>query len=297
VTVTGQVTNNEIGYPAVNTQPVSVDELGSLTPISVASGTTDATGRYSITFTPHSSGSYQVSTGAISQIEDATLSPPYGDILSPGASTASALVVNGTAAITKTTTTPGSVTMSGTIGPAAVDTKATVTLLARPKTSKGAFKTIATQSPAAGASVFSLSGKLAASSWTVEVQYADPGAFTTATSATKNVTVALGKGPKVSYKKLTVNKGKVTLTGSLSLAPTGTKATLRLYVRVISKLSNKKFKSGKARSVEQVTVKPDKKTFTFKRTFKRGYRYVLQVRYTHTGQKTTNSKNRTVAIH
>jgi ABC-type tungstate transport system permease subunit len=297
VTVTGQVTNNELGYPAVSAQPVSVGQLSGLTPISVASGTTDAAGHYSITFTPKSSGSYQVSTGAISQIEDATLSPPYGDILSPAASAASAVAVNGTTAITKATTSPGSVQVSGTVGPAAVDTHAKVTLLARPKTSTGAFKTIASQSLTAGQAVFALNGPLAAGAWTIEVQYADPGAFNTATSATKNVTVPVATGPKVGYKKLTVKKGRLTLSGTLSVAPKGTTATLRLYVRVVGKLSGKKFKSGKARSVAKVTVKAGKKTFTFKRTFKRGYRYVLQVRYTHAAQKTTNSKPRTVAIH
>ncbi len=186
--------------------------------------------------------------------------------------------------------------VSGTVGPAAVDTHAKVTLLARPKTSKGAFKTIATQLLTAGQVVFALNGPLAAGAWTIEVQYADPGAFNTATSATKNVTVPVPTGPKVGYKKLSVTKGKLTLSGTLSVAPKGTKATLRLYVRVVGKLSGKKFKSGKARSVAKVTVKAGKKTFTFKRTFKRGYRYMLQVRYTHAGQKTTNSKPRTVVI-
>ncbi len=302
VTVTGQVINNELGYPAINAKPVSVDQLGSLTPISVASGTTDATGHYSITFTPRASGSFQVSTGAISQIEDATLTPAYGDILSPGASTASSVAVNGTAAITTATTSPGSVQVSGTVGPAAVDTHAKVTLLARPKTSKGAFKTIATESLTAGQSAFALNGALSAGAWTVEVQYADPGAFNTATSATRNVTVPVATGPKVGYKKLTVKKGKLMLTGTLNVAPQGSKGTVRLYARVLNKLSTKaahlaKAKAPKFRQVATATVKAGKKTFTLTHTFKRGYRYVLQVRYTHTGQKTTNSKYRNVAIH
>jgi tungstate transport system substrate-binding protein len=296
VTATGQVTNNELGYPALGGKTVSVDQLKGVTPISVGSGTTDASGHYSITFTPASSGSYQVSTGAISQIEDATLSPPYGDILSPGASAASSVAVNGTAKITKATTTATSVTVSGTVGPAAVDSNAKVTLLARKKSSKGALETIGTQSVTAGKSAFSLTGKLAIGAWTVDVQYADTGAFNAATSATKNVTVALAKGPKISYKKLTVTQGTVTLTGTLGLAPKGTKATIRLFAHTLNKLGHKG-KKAKFRQVAKVTIKAGKKTFTLKHKFKRGYRYVLKLQYTHTGQKTTNSKHRDVVIH
>jgi tungstate transport system substrate-binding protein len=295
VTVTGQVTNNEIGYPALGGKTVSVDQVKGVTPISVGSGTTDATGHYSITFTPASSGSYQVATGELSQIEDATLSPPYGDILSPGASAASSVAVNGTAKITKTTSTSNSVTVSGTVGPAAVDSNAKVTLLARKKSSKGAFKTIGTNSVAAGKSAFSLTGKLALGAWTVKVQYADTGAFNTATSATKNVTVALAKGPKISYKKLTVKNGTVTLTGTLGLAPKGTKATIRLFAHALNKLGHKG-KKAKFTQVAKTTVKAGKKTFTLTHKFKRGYRYVLKLQYTHAGQKTTNSKFRNVVV-
>ena len=295
VTVTGQVTNNEIGYPALGGKTVSIDQLKGVTPISVGSGTTDATGHYSITFTPASTGSYQVATGAISQIEDATLSPVYGDILSPGASTSSSLTVHGTAKITKTTTTSNSVTVSGTAGPPAVDSNAKVTLLARKKSSKGAFKTIGTQSVTAGKSAFSLTGKLALGAWTVKVQYADTGAFTTATSATKNVTVALVKGPKISYKKVTITQGTVTLTGTLGLAPKGTKTTVRLFAHALNKLGHKG-KKAKFIQVAKTTVKAGKKAFTLKHTFKRGYRYVLKLQYTHAGQKTTNSKYRNVVV-
>ncbi len=298
VTVTGQVINNEIGYPAIDHKTVSIDQLGGLTPLAVASGPTDANGHYSITFTPRSSGSFQVSTGLISQIEDATLNPPYGDILSPAASGSSAVAVNATAAITKATTSPGSVKVSGTIGPAAVDTKATVTLLARKKSSKGAFKTVATQSLKPGDSAFSVTGALANGSWTIEVQYSDPGAFNTATSATRNVTVPVAKGPKLGYKKLTIKKGVVTLTGTLSVAPKGSRATVRLYALTLNKLGKKASgKKSKFRQVAKATVKAGKKTFALKHRFKRGYRYVLKIQYTHTGQKTTNSKLRNVSIH
>ena len=51
----------------------------------MASAKTNANGSYSIKFTPHVDGSYQASTGQISKVENATLNPTYGDILSPAA--------------------------------------------------------------------------------------------------------------------------------------------------------------------------------------------------------------------
>jgi tungstate transport system substrate-binding protein len=307
VTVTGQLTNNEIGYPVLSGKTVAVGQVVGLTPVTVATGVTDATGHYSITFSPRSSGSFQVSTGQIPQIEDATLNPAYGDILSPAASSTSAVAVNGTAAITSATTSPGSVQASGTVGPAAVDSNAKVTLLARKKGSAGAFGPVTSQSLKAAQSAFAVNGVLTAGAWTIEVQYSDPGAFNAATSATRDITVAAAtlKSPTVGYKKLTVKNGTVTLTGTLSTAPKGSSATVELLARTLNTITVKKTKKALAaaskpatfRQVAKATIKAGKKTFTLKHTFKRGFRYVLQLRYVHKGQKTTNSKFRTVAIH
>ncbi len=295
VTVTGQVINNELGYPALGGKTVSIDQLGGLTPLAVASATTDATGHYRIKFTPRSSGSFQAATGAISQIEDATLNPPYGDILSPGASAASLVAVNATAAITKTHSSPGSVKVSGTLAPAALDAKAVVTLRARKRSSKGSFRTIATQALKAGAATFSLTGSLATGAWTVEVQYADPGAFNPATSVTRNVTVPLAKGPKLGYKKLKIKNGLLTLTGKLGVAPKKTKGTVRLFAHPLNKLGHKG-KKAKFRQVAKTTIKAGHRTFTLKHRFNRGYRYMLKLQYTHKGQRITNSKYRNVVV-
>ena len=81
---------------------MTVSELVGTLPVPVATGNTDAAGGYSVTFTPPSSGSYQVSTGAISQVEIASLNPAYGDILSPAASSAIPLTVQGGVTIANT---------------------------------------------------------------------------------------------------------------------------------------------------------------------------------------------------
>ena len=75
VTVTGTVTNAQPGFAAIDNKPVSVNEIVGGLPIPVGSGTTDSSGHYSVTFTPTSSGSYQVSTGQIQQIENGEPEP------------------------------------------------------------------------------------------------------------------------------------------------------------------------------------------------------------------------------
>ncbi len=149
------------------------------------------------------------------------------------------MALKATAAITHATTSPSSVQVSGTLGPAAVDSKAKVTLLARKKGSTGAFRAIGKQSPTAGQSVFAINGSLSTGSWTIEVQYADPGAFTTGTSARRNVTVPAASGPKLGYKKVAITDGVLTLTGTLSSAPKGSGGTVRLFARVLNKLAAK----------------------------------------------------------
>ena len=87
VTVTGNIANAEPGYPALAGQPVTIDELVGGLPVPVGTANTNTGGNYSITFTPTSSGAYQASTGQIAQIENATLNPVFGDLLSPAATT------------------------------------------------------------------------------------------------------------------------------------------------------------------------------------------------------------------
>ncbi len=98
VTVTGTLTNAEIGYPALASKKVVIDELEGGVPVAVASGTTNATGKFTIKFKPKISGSYQASTGEITQVENTTLSPQYIDTLSPAATASTYMAVKGTPA-------------------------------------------------------------------------------------------------------------------------------------------------------------------------------------------------------
>lgn len=86
VTVTGALLNNELGYPALANQTVTVNEVSPNQVAGIATGTTNSNGRFKFTFKPPESGTYDVTTGTISMIENSQLSPPFGDILEPGQS-------------------------------------------------------------------------------------------------------------------------------------------------------------------------------------------------------------------
>jgi tungstate transport system substrate-binding protein len=314
VTVTGQLTNKEPGYPALGNEPVTVDQIAGTVPVAVATGTTNATGGYSVTFAPTSSGSYQVSTGQIAKVEDATLNPVYGDILSPASSPATQLSITGAATITKTTTSTGSVNVSGALLPAVPDGNGVVTLLAKQQGSNNAFSVIGSQTLAQGQTSYAVSGARKGGKWTVQVQYSDPGALTTATSLTKNVTVP-ASSVAVKFQKLAVKNGKLTLTGSVGQAPTVTGRKVTLYAlttgkvnKTTTKKSGKKTKkavdaiaaksSGATfKKVTTVNLKKGKSTYTIKHSLKRGFRYALQLKYTGKNQTSTYSGYKYLSVH
>ena len=316
VTVTGTVTNLEPGYPVLAGQPVSVDEIEGGIPVAVASGNTTSGGAYSIAFVPSTSGTYQVSTGVISQIENASLSPVYGDLLSPSASATSAVGVEGSNSLSSAEPTSSGVSVAGTVGPAAPDGNATVTILARKQGSTGAYSTVATDKLTAGQANYAFGGSLAAGTWQVETAYQDGSDFTPSTSTTDKLTV---KQPTttVRIKKATAKKGAVTVTGTLSLGPAVTKAKVELFAVATTKvkITNGKAKTGtstakavreivvariataRSKQVGKTTVGTGKKTFTVKAKLKRGFHYVLQLEYIHAGQTSTFSKLGSVDVH
>jgi ABC-type tungstate transport system permease subunit len=230
VTVTGSVVNNEPGYPALAGKPVTVDQLVGSTSTPVGSGATDANGNYSVTFTPAVSGSYQVTTGQISQIEDMSLSPFYEDLLSPAASAPFSVAVIVTAA----TAPSGSTAPASSVLPSA------------------------------------------------------PAVATT-----------------VNFKKITVKDGSVTVSGALGSAPATGGAMVRLFALTTGEVSREQAKSASAatqtkaptfKQAAKVTLKIGAHAFTIKHKFGRGFRYVLQLEYVHTGQISTDSKYRYIEV-
>lgn len=197
VTLSGTLTNAETGYPVLSFEPVTLDEVVGGVPVAVAHATTDANGNYKITFKPGATGSYEIATSQIAEIENATLNPIYGDLLSPAATAASTITVHGQAKLTSVRLAHGRITVSGTVGPAAPDSHASVTVLAR-HGSHGAFKKIGTAKLRHGASKFSVSARLKTGAWQVKATYQDNRVFATGTSKSRSLTVS---AHKVSFKR------------------------------------------------------------------------------------------------
>jgi tungstate transport system substrate-binding protein len=311
VTVTGNVTNAEAGFPNPTGETVSVSEVVAGLPVALP-GATDvvsgSAGAYSITFTPPANGSYEVTTPQISLVEE-TLSPVYGDILSPGASTPAAISVQSSATITSATASPGGVTVSGAVNPAALDASGRVTILARKAGSTGSYSEIGAASVAQGQSAYAISAALGAGSWQVEAQYSDPGQVATGTSSASSVTVpTIPPGPPphvVSFTKLSAKNGKVTITGKLTPGPTASGAKIELFAVSTSSLKKAKREHGirgrvaaaGLKQVAKTSVGTGKTSFTIKTKLKRGFNWVLQLEYVQSGQTSTFSKLRTLAVH
>jgi ABC-type tungstate transport system permease subunit len=329
VTVSGTVTNNEPNYAKISGQTVTISQLIGGLPVQVATGNTDANGNYSIPFVPAGNGSYQASTGQISQIELPALNPQYGDILSPGASDAFSLAVQSGASITSAVASTGGATVSGTVTPAPTDGNGVLNVLARPSNSTGAFTQAGTEKLLPGQGTFAVNATLKPGTYTVEATYADGSAVTGATSATQTVTVpsptsTTTKPFSAGYKKLTVKNGKLTLSGTLSKKTGASGATVKLLALKTVKVSvkkakkkskkkkNKKNKKGTKKTkkaivvhssavsfkqVGKATVKKGAKTFTIKAKLTRGFRWILQLQFTQKGQTTTYSKVRYLDVH
>jgi tungstate transport system substrate-binding protein len=285
-TVTGTVTNLQPGFATPSAQTVTIDELEGLTSVPVGSGKTDGNGNYSITFTPPSSGSYQVATGPISLVENASLSPAYGDILSPANSTAVPVSVAGTISISKATASTGGVSATGSIGPSAPDGNGIVDILARKQGSKGVFKTIGSSALKTGAKTYAVNGTLAAGKWQIETRYRDLGRFNTAISGTRNLTVS-GNIVTVSFKKVAIKKGKVTVSGVIGQPPATSGGKLALFAQ--------KSGSTKFTRIGKGSIGKGKTKFTVKAKLKKGT-YVLQLQYSHKGQTSSFSKLKTVSV-
>ena len=181
IAVKGTVTNAEPGYPPLAGKTVTLDEVVAGLPVAVATTTTDATGAYSITFTPKSSGAYQVATAQISMIENSYFSPPFGDLLSPAATTPVQIAVSGlpsahTVRFGKVRVKRGRVTVIGTLSPAPALRGATIQLFALRTTGRGGEQRIARTSLGAGKRSFTLRARLPrGATYVLQLEYVQKG--------------------------------------------------------------------------------------------------------------------------
>ncbi len=291
LTAKGTLVNAEPGYPALAGQTVNVDEIVGGVPLTVASGKTNSTGGYSIKFTPTSSGQYQVSTPQISMIENATLNPVYGDILSPASTSPVNVKVHGATSNFRVQSQGGKALVLGIVAPGNGHVKGTVTVFARAVGAKGAFKKVATDRLATSQGNFAISAPLGAGAWDVKVKFQDPKqGVVAATSRTVRVTIGPKPASSLRLGSVKTLKGGFTLSGSATPAgESGAKIELlRLNATPgaparFSVFGTTNFGAGKT-------------TVTFHAKVKRGT-WVLQLEYVRPGEAPSFSGVRTVAIH
>ncbi|MGA8335797.1 MAG: substrate-binding domain-containing protein [Solirubrobacteraceae bacterium] len=291
LTVKGTLVNAEPGYPALSGETVNVQQIVGGVPLTIASGKTNSTGSYRIKFTPSSTGTYEVSTGQISKIEDATLTPPYGDILSPAATSPVKVKVHGATSNLRVQSQGGKALVTGTVGPGTGHVKGTVTVLARAGGKTGAFKRVATERLATTQGNFAISVPLAAGGWEVKVKFQDPKQGIVAViSRTVKVTITPGPASSVSLNSVNPRKGGFRLFGTAS--PSGESGAkielLRLNATPGAPARFTVF------GIANLGAGKNKVTF---RTKVRPGTWVLQLEYTRPGQTTTFSALRTVTIH
>ncbi|MGA2927235.1 MAG: hypothetical protein ABSG43_14790, partial [Solirubrobacteraceae bacterium] len=290
VTVTGTVTNAEPGYPALVGKTVSVDQIVAGLPVAVASGTTTADGAYTIRFSPPATGSYEVSTGQISQIENATLSPPYGDLLSPGATAAVSTTVQSEITKLAARSLGARALVTGSVAPGSDHVAGVLTVLARAAKSKR-FKAVATDRLGSSDGNFAVAVPLAAGGWQIEVRFKDPKQVLGVTSHAVKVTVAAAPGASAGLRSLKVKNGSLKLSGTVKPAAPAGGATVELLAL--------KTTAGAPASFDvaaRVKLAAGKSAFKLSARLARGARWVLALEYVRSGQPPGFSKLRVVDV-
>jgi ABC-type tungstate transport system permease subunit len=290
VTVSGSVANAEPGYPAPSGQTVSIDQVTGTTPLAVSSGTSDASGNFSIRFTPTTTGTYEVSTGVITQIEDSTLNPPFGDILQPASTVPAHVAVQSVITNIRGRSGGGRAVVLGSVAPGSGHVKGSITVYAR-KNGKGTFRKMTVDRLSATDGNFAVSPSLKPGKWQLQVKFADAGTVLGSASKKVTVTVATKPKPSVSVKSVTRGKGAVTVRGAIKPKAAAGGAKVELLGLQATNGTSAKFKV-----LATAKVAKGKTTFTLHARLKSGTRWVLQLQNAQKHQKTSYSGLRTVDV-
>jgi tungstate transport system substrate-binding protein len=293
VKITGSVVNKEIGFPALNGVPVAVDQVVNGLPVAVPGATakTNAKGKFSLSFTPPVNGSYEVTTQEISKVEDPSLTPPFGDVLSPSASAATKVKVDAAITALKARSNGAGVAVFGTVAPGTGHVKGTVTISGRPAGSKKGYKKLATVKLAATDGNFAAAPKLAPGNWQFKAVFADTGQVTT--SPAKTVTFKLGAKPTTS-----VSRDSTTVSGQFVKVPATVKpraaakgGTVKLLVLKATNPAKPQFNQK-----DKAEVRKGKNTATLKTKLSGAGHYLLELQYVSKGSTSSYTTLRGVTI-
>jgi tungstate transport system substrate-binding protein len=288
VTVTGSVVNKELGFPALSGVQVSASQVGN--PVPIKNATTDANGNFKISFTPPVNGSYAITTGEISKVEEA-LSPPFGDVLSPSASPATTVTVNAAITSLKSRSNGASAMVIGSVAPGFGHVKGTVTISGRPAGSKTSYKKLSTVKLQSSDGNFAAAPKLGKGKWQLKAVFADPKQVVA--SPVKTTIVTLGAKPKssVALHSAKANGQTVKVTGAVKPKPTAGGGTVKLLVL--------KAKNGARAQFNQkasATLKKGRTSVSLKSKLNGAGRYVLELKYQSKGSGTSYTQTRSVTI-
>jgi tungstate transport system substrate-binding protein len=306
ITVSGSVSNVVPGTPAIVGAKVTLSEVvsGLAAGIPIASAKTNSKGAYKLSFVAPSTGSYQLTTPQLTQVEipSPTLTPEFGDILAPGASTASKITVQGVLKRVSIKSHPGQVVATGQVLPGSGHVHGSVTMLAR-RGSTGRFKAVAVSKLGANDDVFALVARLAAGKWSVELRFQDGGVLTSTTRSVK-VSVPAASTASVGVRSLTVKRGRATLNGTLKPASPSAGTKLELLAVDLGALPNAKRPTTTAgtKPIKLVLVGTAKlrdgaTKFTLRFTIRRGQRWAIELGYLPAGSAPAYTKTlRTVNV-
>ena len=285
------MTNAEPGFPAPSGATVTVNEVKGALVVPVATGTTNSSGQFTITFVPPTTGSYEVSTGQISMIENSTLNPPYGDILSPAATTPVTVTVHAATANLRAISQGGKALLLGSVLPGTGHVKGTVTVFARVVGKKGAFHKVGSVRLAATQGNFAVSLPLKPGSWELKVIYKDPRQVVAASARTVRVTIGAAPSSKVSLRSLKVTKnGAVTVGGAVTPAGvSGAKVELVALNTAPGALVRLKV-------LASAKVPAGKSKVTLHSRLKAQTRWVVELEYLRPGQAPSFSGVRTAVL-
>ncbi len=219
LTLKGTVTNAQPGFPAPSGVTVTVNRVVGGANVPVATGKTSSTGAFTIRFTPPATGGYTLTTPQVTQVENATLNPVFGDILQPAATPSVKVTVD--SAITRLRAKPGGgAVVLGSVAPGTGHVKGTVTLYARPAGSRKGYRKLTTRRLGSGDGNFASVVTLASGRWQLQARYSDPKAVVAAKPRTAVVTVAAKGSTSVSLRSLKSDRGAITASAKVS-SPSG----------------------------------------------------------------------------
>jgi tungstate transport system substrate-binding protein len=289
-TVTGTVTNAEPGYPALSGVPVTIEQVAGAVPSPVATGTTTATGAYRVRFTPPANGSYEVTTGQIAKIENATLNPVFGDLLTPGSSSPVTVTVDSALTGLRARSIGSQAVVIGSVAPGTGHVKGTVTLFARKPGAKK-YRKLTTVRLSSTDGNFATVVKLAAAKWQLQAKYQDPKQVVASKPRTTTVTVRSKASSSVSFASVKLAKSSLTVSGAIR--PAAAKGGVKLELLALKTTNGS---PAKFSAIAKVTIRSGKSKATLHAKLKGTGRWLIEVEAVRKGAPTTFTKLRAVTV-